>query len=38
MEQLYSRRRIAYADAHVRIDADRPVDEVVERLLEWIGY
>jgi shikimate kinase len=38
MEQLYSRRRIAYADAHVRIDAGRPVDEVVERLLEWIGY
>jgi shikimate kinase len=38
MEQLYSRRRLAYAAAHVRIDADRPVDEVVERLLEWIGY
>lgn len=38
MEQLYARRRQAYAAAHVRIDADRPVDEVVERLLEWIGY
>lgn len=38
MEQLYQRRRLAYADAHVRIDATRPVAEVVERLLEWIGY
>ena len=25
-------------EAHVRIDASRPVAEVVERLLEWIGY
>ena len=38
MEQLYMRRRVAYADAHIRIDAGAPVDEVVERLLEWIGY
>jgi shikimate kinase len=38
LEQLYVRRRAAYADAHVRIDASRPVEEVVERLLEWIGY
>ena len=38
MEQLYMRRRVAYADAHVRIDAAKPVDEVVERLLEWVGY
>jgi shikimate kinase len=38
LEQLYLRRRVAYADAHVRIDASRPADEVVERLLEWIGY
>ena len=38
MEQLYMRRRLAYADAHVRIDAGRPLDEVVERLLEWVGY
>ena len=38
MEQLYARRRLAYTDAHVRVDAGRPVDEVVERLLEWIGY
>lgn len=38
MEELYQRRRLAYAAAHVRIDALTPVDEVVERLLEWIGY
>ena len=38
MEHLYARRRLAYAAAHVRIDAGAPVDEVVERLLEWIGY
>ena len=38
MEQLYLRRRVAYGEAHVRIDASAPLDEVVERLLEWIGY
>ena len=38
MEQLYTRRQVAYSLAHVRIDASRPVPEIVERLLEWIGY
>jgi shikimate kinase len=38
MEQLYARRRLAYAEAHVRLDASRPVAETVERLLDWIGY
>ena len=38
MEELYLRRRLAYAEAHVRIDASKPVDEIVERLLEWVGY
>jgi shikimate kinase len=38
MEQLYTVRRAAYALAHVRIDAGRPIEEIVERLLEWIGY
>jgi shikimate kinase len=38
MEQLYERRALSYREAHLRIDAARPVDEVVERLLEWIGY
>jgi len=38
MEQLYHRRVLAYRQAHLRVDASGPVDEVVERLLEWIGY
>lgn len=38
MEQLYLRRRLAYAEAHVRIDAAGPVEEIAEQLLEWIGY
>ena len=38
MEQLYARRQAAYTQAHVRIDASRPIPESVERLLEWIGY
>jgi shikimate kinase len=35
MEQLYSRRCLAYAEAHVRIDASGPVADVVERLIDW---
>ena len=38
MEQLYQRRQLAYAQAHVRIDSTSPVPEVVEHLLEWIGF
>ena len=38
MEQLYLLRQTAYRDAHVRMDATAPVAEIVERLLEWIGY
>ena len=38
MEQLFLRRQVAYGLAHVRVDASRPVDEVVERLLEWIDF
>jgi shikimate kinase len=38
MKQLFERRQMAYSQAHVRIDASRPMPEVVERLLEWIGY
>jgi shikimate kinase len=38
MEQLYTRRQLAYAQAHVRIDATRPVAEVVAHLLEWIDF
>ena len=38
MEQLFARRQLAYAQAHVRVDASRPVAEVVGRLLEWIDF
>jgi shikimate kinase len=38
MEQIYMQRRLAYAEAHVRIDAARPVEEIVDRLADWIGY
>jgi shikimate kinase len=38
MEQLYARRRLTYAEAHVRLDGTEPVPDVVERLLEWVGY
>lgn len=38
MEQLYHRRQLAYAHAHVRIDAARPLPEVVEQLLDWLGF
>lgn len=38
MELLHARRQLAYSQAHVRIDASRPLDEVVERLLNWIGF
>jgi shikimate kinase len=38
MEALYQRRQLAYAQAHVRVDANRPIQEVVERMLDWLGY
>ena len=38
MEELYQHRRLAYAAAHIQVDASKPMEEVVERLLEWIGY
>ena len=38
MEQLYSRRQLAYAHAHVRIDATLPLAEIVSRLLELIDF
>jgi shikimate kinase len=38
MEQLFLRRQMAYAQAHVRIDASQPVPAVVERLLEWTEF
>jgi shikimate kinase len=38
MEHLFDIRQLAYAQAHVRVDATAPVPEIVERVLEWIGY
>lgn len=38
LAQLFSRRQLCYQQAHVRIDGSRPADEVVERLLAWIGF
>jgi shikimate kinase len=38
MERLYATRQLAYSEAHIRVDAGRPIDEIVERLLDWIGY
>jgi shikimate kinase len=38
MELLYQRRQLAYAHAHVRIDATASPLEVVERLLEWVEF
>jgi shikimate kinase len=38
MELLFARRQLAYAEAHVRIDASGRISDVVERLLDWIGF
>lgn len=38
-EALYLARRAAYQQAHVRFDASRsPIEELVERILDWLGY
>jgi shikimate kinase len=39
IESLYAARRAAYEQAHLRLDASRaPVEELVERILDWLGY
>jgi len=39
LRQLYETRKLAYRQAHLRLDASRaPVEELVERLLEWLEY
>jgi len=39
LQQLYEARRGAYQLAHLRLDASRaPIGELVERILEWLGY
>jgi shikimate kinase len=37
-EALYLARRSAYQQAHVRFDASAPPEELVERILDWLGY
>jgi shikimate kinase len=37
-EALYLARRIAYQRASLRLDAAAPVEELVERTLDWLGY
>jgi shikimate kinase len=38
MELLYVRRQLAYAEAHVRIDASGKVPDIVERILDWMDF
>ena len=38
MEQLYQHRQLAYAQAHVRLDAAAPPPAVVEQLLDWVEF
>lgn len=38
MTRLFEHRQLAYSQAHLRVDAARPLQEVVERLLESMGY
>ncbi len=37
-EALFRQRRLAYQLAHLRLDAAAPAEELVERVLEWLGY
>jgi shikimate kinase len=37
-EILYLARRAAYQQAHARFDASVPTEELVERILDWLGY
>jgi shikimate kinase len=37
-EALFHARRLCYQQAHLRLDATAPVEELVERILDWLGY
>jgi shikimate kinase len=38
LERLFHLRRVAYEQAHLRVDASRAtVDELVEQLVDWLG-
>ncbi len=32
------RAALAYQQAHLRLDATAPVEELIERILDWLGY
>ena len=39
LRALFDTRRAAYSFAHLRLDAGRaPVEELAERILDWLGY
>jgi len=39
MAALYAARRGAYQQAHLRLDGSRaPAEELIERMLDWLGY
>jgi shikimate kinase len=38
LELLFTRRQLAYAEAHARIDASGRVADVVERVLDWMEF
>lgn len=38
MEQHYAARRAAYEEAHLRLDGSAPVEELVERVLDWLEW
>jgi shikimate kinase len=37
-EALFHARRLAYQQAQFRLDASAPVEELVERTIDWLGY
>ena len=34
MERLFTARQTGYARAHLRVEADRPADEIAERIID----
>ena len=38
LELLFTRRQLAYAEAHTRVDASGRVADVVERVLDWMEF
>jgi shikimate kinase len=38
LRALYDTRRVLYTMAHHRLDAGQPVEAMVERLMDWVGF